>query len=173
MKNQDPLGELYQRCDKAYTMDELISMEAYLQGSNFETNSNIYNYIFSVYYEIKVSGNKVKNMYKYTMAILERRVNEHLMGSSSQKSLEYNYDLNEPQQEYMSKPRRMLGHCVEVCDPRMNVVAYIYENEFSTIRDGSWKKKYPNCSLNPRTNQGILVRDIMDESIPLEDVLYQ
>jgi hypothetical protein len=104
--DESPLETLYLRCNKEYTLEQLLNLCQYVESSNIELNVSVENYIYSIYRKIKIEGNKVNSLYKYTFTIIESQIKEYIFGKPStsepskpsnppQKRKETSYDIEE------------------------------------------------------------------------------
>lgn len=96
------IESLYYRCNEDYTINQLEMIYNYVENSGAKLNVNTENYIYSVYCKIKIEGNKVNNLFKYTFAIIEKQVNDYIFNvqsvkenESKKQELESNFDLEE------------------------------------------------------------------------------
>lgn len=79
------LESLYYRCSKAYTMQQLEMIRDYINNSGVKLNVSTENYIYSVYANIKMEGNKVNNLFKYTIAVVRNQINDYIFAPNRQK----------------------------------------------------------------------------------------
>ena len=62
------IQSLYSRCKEEYTIN------------------GVDNYIYSIYDNIKISGNKINNLFKYTLSIIKDDINKHIFEDSRDNS---------------------------------------------------------------------------------------
>lgn len=89
----ETLESLYYKLEKVYSISELSYMYHFIECSEaFSISAD--KYITSVYSLIKakVDITKIKDIYKYTLAILEKNVNEALTLKASNQNGSYKYD---------------------------------------------------------------------------------
>jgi hypothetical protein len=104
--DESPLETLYLSCNKEYTLEQLFALSDYVRSSGVPLNVSVENYIYSIYRKIKIEGNKVNSLYKYTFTIIESQMKEYIFGKPStseppkpsnppQKRKETSYDIEE------------------------------------------------------------------------------
>lgn len=100
--NESPLESLYLKCNKEYTLEELFALSDYIGNSGVDLNVSTENYIYSIYRKIQIEEQNVKNLYKYTFAIIEKQINGYIFGkddksknAKKRKRKDTSYDIEE------------------------------------------------------------------------------
>ena len=108
------ISSLYYRCKEEYTTKQLEQLYDYVSNCGINISSGIDNYIYSIYANIKISGNKINNLFKYTLSIIKNDINIHIFENSnnnnqytsrSDESYITSYDINDV----------ICNHKIEVC----------------------------------------------------------
>lgn len=99
------IQSLYYRCKEEYTIKQLEQLYGYVSNCGINISSDIDNYIYSIYANIKISGNKINNLFKYTLSIIKDDINKHMFEDSKNNSNSHtsrsdemyisSYDINE------------------------------------------------------------------------------
>lgn len=164
----NPLESLYYRCNEAYNMGQLEMLYNYVENSGAKLNVNTENYIYSVYCQTKIEGNKVNNLFKYTFAIIKKQMNEYIFNvqpvqkeeppKEKPKKEESNIDFKEWERCASKYPRRMSDEeCFFVLDDFDNTIGFVFESDFDKIADGTWRKldnRFSNGHLSPKSDLG-------------------
>lgn len=161
------LESLYYRCNEVYTMEQLEMLYNYVESSGAKLNVSIENYIYSMYCKIKIEGNKVNNLFKYTFTIIEKQINDYIFNIQSVQKEEQlkekpkeksSMDLEEWKKLAHTYPRRMSNEeCFYVLDDFNNTIGFVFESDFDKIVDGTWRKldnKFSDGHLSPESDFG-------------------
>ncbi len=162
------LESLYYRCNEAYNMGQLEMLYNYVENSGAKLNVNTENYIYSVYCQTKIEGNKVNNLFKYTFAIIKKQMNEYIFNiqpvqkeeppKEKPKKEESNIDFKEWERCASKYPRRMSDEeCFFVLDDFDNTIGFVFESDFDKIADGTWRElrdNFKNGHLSPKSDLG-------------------
>ena len=99
------IHSLYYRCKEEYTIKQLEQLYDYVSNCGINISSGADNYIYSIYANIKISGNMVNNLFKYTFSIIKEDINKHMFEDSRDNSNSHtsrsdemyisSYDINE------------------------------------------------------------------------------
>ena len=95
------INSLYQRCKKEYTIEQLEKLYDYVSNCGINISNGISNYIYSIYAKIKISGNKVNNLFKYTFSIIKDDIDRYIFDNNNGANLKSNetcissYDIDE------------------------------------------------------------------------------
>ena len=99
------IQSLYYRCKEEYTIKQLEQLYDYVSNCGINISSDIDNYIYSIYANIKISGNKINNLFKYTLSIIKDDINKHIFEDSKDNNNRHtsrsdemyisSYDINE------------------------------------------------------------------------------
>ena len=99
------IQSLYSRCKEEYTINQLEQLYDYITNCGVNISSGVDNYIYSVYANIKISGNKINNLFKYTFSIIKDDINKHIFEDSKDNNNRHtsrsdemyisSYDINE------------------------------------------------------------------------------
>ena len=162
---------LYYRCNEAYTMEQLKIMIDYIENSGVKINIGLDNYIYSVYANIKNNGNKVNNLFKYTLGVIKKQLDEHIYAPLPEPKEEHK---EEPKEEKRTKesndsfeewkeivrtyPRRMSNEeCFYVLDDFDNTIGFVFECDFDKISNGTWREldyRFKNGHLSKKSDLG-------------------
>ncbi len=77
------IQSLYYRCKEEYTIKQLEQLYDYVSNCGINISSGIDNYIYSIYANIKISGNMVNNLFRYTFSIIKDDITKHIFENSS------------------------------------------------------------------------------------------
>ena len=162
----NPLEKLYYRCNEAYTMEQLKIMIDYIENSGVKINISLDNYIYSVYANIKFNGNKVNNLFKYTLGVIKKQLDEHIYAPIEQKeepkkekpTKELNENFEEWKEIVRTYPRRMSNEeCFYVLDDFDNTIGFVFECDFDKISNGTWREldyRFKNGHLSKKSDLG-------------------
>ena len=99
------IQSLYYRCKEEYTIKQLEQLYDYVSNCCVNISSGVDNYIYSVYANIKISGNKINNLFKYTFSVIKNDITKHIFEDSRDNSNSHtsrsdemyisSYDINE------------------------------------------------------------------------------
>ena len=99
------IQSLYYRCKEEYTIKQLEQLYDYVSNCGINISSGADNYIYSIYANIKISGNKINNLFKYTLSIIKDDINKHIFEDSKDNNNRHtsrsdemyisSYDINE------------------------------------------------------------------------------
>ena len=157
---------LYYRCNEAYTMEQLKIMIDYIENSGVKINIGLDNYIYSVYANIKNNGNKVNNLFKYTLGVIKKQLDEHIYAPIEQKeepkkekpTKELNENFEEWKEIVRTYPRRMSNEeCFYVLDDFDNTIGFVFECDFDKISNGTWREldyRFKNGHLSKKSDLG-------------------
>ena len=161
---------LYYRCNEAYTMEQLKIMIDYIENSGVKINIGLDNYIYSVYANIKFNGNKVNNLFKYTLGVIKKQLDEHIYAPPEQKeehkeepkeekrTKESNDSFEEWKEIVRTYPRRMSNEeCFYVLDDFDNTIGFVFECNFDKISNGTWREldyRFKNGHLSQKSDLG-------------------
>ena len=166
---------LYYRCNEAYTIEQLKIMIDYIENSGVKINIGLDNYIYSVYANIKFNGNKVNNLFKYTLGVIKKQLDEHIYAPLPEPKEEHKEEhKEEPKEEKRTKesndsfeewkeivrtyPRRMSNEeCFYVLDDFDNTIGFVFECNFDKISNGTWREldyRFKNGHLSQKSDLG-------------------
>lgn len=77
------IQSLYYRCKEEYTINQLEELYDYISNSGVNIVSGIDNYVYSVYANIKISKNKVNNLFRYTFSIVKSELKKHMFDNTT------------------------------------------------------------------------------------------
>lgn len=77
------IQSLYYRCKEEYTINQLEELYDYISNSGVNIVSGIDNYVYSVYANIKISKNKVNNLFRYTFSIIKSELEKHMFDNTT------------------------------------------------------------------------------------------
>lgn len=77
------IQSLYYRCKEEYTINQLEELYDYISNSGVNIVSGIDNYVYSVYANIKISKNKVNNLFRYTFSIIKTELEKHMFDNTT------------------------------------------------------------------------------------------
>lgn len=80
------IQSLYYRCKEEYTIKQLEQLYDYVSNCCVNISSGVDNYIYSVYANIKISGNKINNLFKYTFSVIKNDITKHIFEDSRDNS---------------------------------------------------------------------------------------
>lgn len=80
------IQSLYYRCKEEYTIKQLEQLYDYVSNCCINISSGVDNYIYSVYANIKISGNKINNLFKYTFSVIKNDITKHIFEDSRDNS---------------------------------------------------------------------------------------
>ena len=96
------IQSLYYRCKEEYTIEQLEKLYDYVSNCGINISSGIDNYIYSIYANIKISGNMVNNLFRYTFSVIKDDITKHIFDdnnnrhtSRSDEMYISSYDINE------------------------------------------------------------------------------
>ena len=166
------IESLYYRCNESYSIEQLKALYNYVESSGIKLNTSVENYIYSVYCKIKIKGNIINNLFKYTFAIIEKQVNDYIFNVQSvqreeiknkKSKKESGFDLEEWKKIVNSTPRRMSNEeCFFVLDDFDNIIGYVFASDFDKITNETWRILRNNFKNGHLSSKSDLGRNLLD-----------